>query len=144
MLSAYLTGSFSGQTATANRGMGRFDSLQKQQGLIEKTDQGSQCCIYWSAGAAGGGATDVAGRLPSSASAIGWKCLCAVLRHLPVFRLFSDYFLSMDFADIENLGGWVTNSREHGVTCAHGTRGLCACTYHSAPPCLRCNVAIQV
>lgn len=72
------------------------------------------------------------------------KVFVRILLHQPVFRLFALYFLSMDFADIVNLGGWVTNSREHRVTCAHGTRRLCAGTYHSAPPCLRCNVAIQV
>lgn len=88
MFNAYLR-SFSSQTATANRGVGRFDSLQKQQGLIEKSEQDSQCSIYWSAGASGGGATDVAGRLPSSANAIGWRCLCPMLWHELVFRLFS-------------------------------------------------------
>lgn len=56
-------------------------------------------------------------------------------------------FLSMDFANIENLGGWVTNSRlpvwrVHTPRYSRST--LCACTYHSAPPCLRCNAAIQV
>lgn len=101
----------------------RFSSLQTQKWLIEKSERGSQCCIYWTAGTAGGGATDVAGRVPSSAHAIGWRCRCAVERHQPMFSslvFLLIFFLSVDFADIENLGGWVINKQ--GTPCDVWTR----------------------
>lgn len=107
------------QTATAVGGVG---SLQQppDTGLIEKSERLQQGCIYWSAGGARGGATDVAGRVPSSANAIGWRWQCAVLRHQPVllvFPLSSVFFFlwSVDFADVENLGGWVINKQ--GTPC---------------------------
>lgn len=139
MFNAYLAKSFQSQTATANRGTGRLDSLPIQQGLIEKSELAAQRCIYWSLGAAG------AGPLMCRAFAIirerNWlKVFVRSFSCINLSFVFSLFFFSMDFC--RSRKPW-RRSYER-VTCARGTRGLCARTYHSASPCLCCNVAIQV
>lgn len=101
---------------------------------------------------------------------VGWCCegrghwcgrACAIIRernwlevsvrslmastYVFVFRLSSSFFFVRGLC--RYWKPWrmsYKQAREHRVTCEHGSRGLCACTYHSAPPCLRYNVAIQV
>lgn len=141
-------GFFLSQTATAVGGVG---SLQQppDTGLIEKSERLQQGCIYWSAGGAMGGATDVAGRVPSSANAIGWRWQCAVLRHQPVLLVFplSSVFFPLVRGLCRCWKPWRMGYKQAGDAVwrvKHGARGLCACTYHSAPPCLRYNVAIPL